>query len=421
MIFVDINGSIGDQLFQFATARSLSMDRDSDFLIIQNSSDDSIGSDNLNNSDNCFDKVNDSTFKLDKFNFDFKFITEDELNSNYTNVHKAIEPSFTDTFLYQINLQRLPTNIYLIGSWQNPNYFKHHVNTIKRDLDFDLDDNIIDDEIKQLANEIRNSNSVCISYNLENSIDSYYVSQYGVCTREYYENAMKFISQKIDNPHFFVFTSDRESFEIDDYPITYVDTSDREKDFEYLYLMTLCKDFIIENSSTSWWGAWLSKNENKSVFAPTPWYNSYTNQLILPYYWYHLKNDRSDLFNNSNNIIFNLVNEEDMKKLNLTNFTANIERFGISIRSLDEQSKIEFSNVYSNDSKSDFIFELKLFAQKPGLIKVEDGENETVVLGYLKGYSNRYLHLRDVDLDDLCLEIEDESLIVENIAIKLLD
>ena len=35
---------------------------------------------------------------------------------------------------------------------------------------------------------------------------------------------------------------------------------------------TLCDDFIIANSTFSWWIAWLGKNENKQIFIPRPWF-----------------------------------------------------------------------------------------------------------------------------------------------------
>lgn len=58
-------------------------------------------------------------------------------------------------------------------------------------------------------------------------------------------------------------------------------------DYEYLQLMASCKDFIIANSSYSWWGAWLSRNEDKKIICPSygNWFgkgnaNLYPNDII---------------------------------------------------------------------------------------------------------------------------------------------
>ena len=44
------------------------------------------------------------------------------------------------------------------------------------------------------------------------------------------------------------------------------------EDYEEMWLMSLCKNNVMSNSSFSWWGSFLNKNKNKTVFVPSIWF-----------------------------------------------------------------------------------------------------------------------------------------------------
>jgi hypothetical protein len=44
------------------------------------------------------------------------------------------------------------------------------------------------------------------------------------------------------------------------------------EDYEELWIMSLCKNNIMSNSTFSWWGSFLNKNKNKNVFTPSIWF-----------------------------------------------------------------------------------------------------------------------------------------------------
>ena len=87
---------------------------------------------------------------------------------------------------------------------------------------------------------------------------------------DFYENALK---EFPEDQSVFIFSDDpvwckeQELFASDRFSVcesgsSYVD----------LCLMSMCSDFIIANSTFSWWGAWLSRNKDKKVVYPSKWF-----------------------------------------------------------------------------------------------------------------------------------------------------
>ena len=62
-----------------------------------------------------------------------------------------------------------------------------------------------------------------------------------------------------------------------------------------MQLMSLFKHNIIANSTYSWWGAYLNRNDNKIVVCPKKWFNEEMqkyrniNSLIIPEKWISLE------------------------------------------------------------------------------------------------------------------------------------
>ena len=84
---------------------------------------------------------------------------------------------------------------------------------------------------------------------------------------EYYTKAVKIAAPE----EIWVFGDDikwcQENLHLD-CPVKYI----QDEDYIELYLMTLCKNVIISNSSFGWWAAYLNRRENHQIFAPSPWF-----------------------------------------------------------------------------------------------------------------------------------------------------
>lgn len=175
---------------------------------------------------------------------------------------------------------------YFNGYWQSERYFKDIEGTLLKEFSFP--DFVIEDERnKYISSMIRKEeNAVSIHMRFGDYLTK--SKMYGgICTKQYYQQAIDYIKEKIKTPVFFVF-SDNIELARQQFPhehLIYVEDSLEEKGYLDMYLMSLCRHNIIANSSFSWWGAWLNREKEKIVVAPSRWLNNRDVYDIIPEAW----------------------------------------------------------------------------------------------------------------------------------------
>jgi hypothetical protein len=151
----------------------------------------------------------------------------------------------------------------LYGYFQSEKYFKDCESEIK-DLfmSYDID---LDDKTKDL---LENYNTCSIHVRRGDYLKS--PNHHPTQSMNYY---MKAIKQMSKDSVFLIFSDDIEwcKQNFPDLPEKFV-FIEGNKDYEDLYIMSHCKNNIICNSTFSWWGAWLNRNENKTVITPSVWF-----------------------------------------------------------------------------------------------------------------------------------------------------
>ena len=179
-----------------------------------------------------------------------------------------------------------PDNGNIYGFFQSEKYFKHIEKEIRKDFTFK--DNWLEpckDFRSQMGEEVIFLHVRRGDPNLadKRGFKWAYVnlqSQHPVQPLEYYEKAL---SEFDDNLPVVVFSDsiewckEQEIFKGDRFMFS--EPEDKHSDgalvpYLDLCLMSLCDHAIIANSSMSWWGAWLIKNQNKKVIAPSMWFGS---------------------------------------------------------------------------------------------------------------------------------------------------
>lgn len=169
------------------------------------------------------------------------------------------------------------------GGWHSEKYFSAFLEQLLDTFSFDRDK--MNGQTKALADKLGEENSVSIHIRRGDfcKCDAFC----GICTLEYYEKAIEYIKNCIDNPQFYVFSDDsswaRAHFADDCFHV--VDWNAGQDSWQDMFLMSQCKHNINANSTFSWWGAWLNLNKNKIVVVPERFFNYGETKDVYPESW----------------------------------------------------------------------------------------------------------------------------------------
>lgn len=268
-VVVGLSGGLGNQLFQYAAGRALSLKLGVDLVL----------------DISWFQGGSDRAYALEAFSINPKTYCGPfffpgwakrllcRITRRWAN-RKLGVPVFREAhFQFDSAYTKLDSPVYLEGFWQSERYFSNYKEIITRDF---ILKGVTSDQYKFLANQIQSSDSICIHIRRGDYVTNPVATQmHGVCSLDYIYQGVKAISEDLMQAHCFIFSDDpgwvRNNL-ILDLPFTIVDVAKPHEAHFDLALMSQCKHFVIANSSFSWWGAWLSNNASKRVVAPKKWF-----------------------------------------------------------------------------------------------------------------------------------------------------
>ena len=261
MIIAKVTGGLGNQMFQYALGRHLGIKHNTifkmdltHFKIIQT------------------EWTANRPYDLTMLKIQQNVATPEEIAQvKANNVVIAVD---VNNFEFDEKYLLAPDNTYFQGFWQSEKFFKDIEDVIRKDFEFNFE---LSEKCTPLKERIESCNAVCIHVRRTDYINHRETNEFhGVCGMDYFNKGIQYIRERVENPHFFVF-SDDVGWCLDNFTdknlftVVYHDNAGDKSKYHFM-LMTLCKHYIISNSSFSWWGAWLNPSKDKIVIAPGQWF-----------------------------------------------------------------------------------------------------------------------------------------------------
>ena len=267
MISCNLQGGLGNQLFQIFTTISLSIDNDKKISFSNQKK--------LGNRSTYW-----SNFLISLSN---NLIPDNEINKS----NKYIEPNF---HYNEINNK---VN-YLDGYFQSYKYFEKNFEQICNLINLDFNKQQVKD------NFLPNVDKQLVSLHFRMGDYKNLPNHHPIMSIEYYEKSIEYIiSQQNCKLAFLYFCEKEDNDYINDVIIsslqkkfsncTFIKANDDIEDWEQMLMMSNCNHNIIANSSFSWWGAYFNTNTDKIVCYPSLWfgqaYSHYNLSDLCPNTW----------------------------------------------------------------------------------------------------------------------------------------
>lgn len=269
-IIARIEGGLGNQLFQYAAARSLA---------------DRLGCELALDLRGLADN-GDRPFQLDLYRIrarvappqllaslpDWRSSRWGRMRSSLSQRVPAVLsfPVFWPcSFAFDPRFERISRPVYLVGYWQSEQYFGWNRVRLLQDIQLVTPVPATTPWLEQ----IRNTRSVALHIRRGDYVSNAAAAQFhGLCGMDYYHAAVQALKLQFPDIQVFVFSDEpdwaRTHLRLD-VPTYYVDANPGQVDLE---LMRQCCHHVVANSSFSWWGAWLCESDGQVVHAPRRWF-----------------------------------------------------------------------------------------------------------------------------------------------------
>ena len=177
------------------------------------------------------------------------------------------KPIYVEHQMYDEKIFQMTDKI-LEGYWACEAYYADIIPMLQEKLDFPVSPN---EKNLKMAEKMQNCNSVSIHIRRGDYLTEENQAMFGgICTEQYYEKAIAYIKDMVEDARFFVFSDDpdyaKKKYEGKEYTI--VDINRGKDSFYDMYLMSQCKHNICANSTFSFWGARLNRNSGKQMIRP---------------------------------------------------------------------------------------------------------------------------------------------------------